>query len=731
MDPEDLSDITEAYHQSVAQTVARFGGFVGRRVGSTVVVFFGYPAANEHNAEQAVRAALELRTAVAMFKPRAGRTCQCRIGIATGLVVVRNWAGEAPGGNPVGDALNMAAHLQALAQPDTVLIEESTKRLLGNLFECRDLGANDMTGAVPGLRAWEVLAPSASESRFEALHSGSLTPLVGRGEELELLLRRWTQAKAGEGRVVLIAGEPGIGKSRLALTLYQALQAEPHTCLRYFCSPHHADSALYPVIAQVKRAAGLGQDDTPQARLDKLDAVLARAPTSKRDAALIADMLSLPNDGRYPALELAPQQRRQRTLDALITQMQALARQNPVVMIFEDAHWSDPTSLEMLDRAANRIRALRVLLIVTFRLEFAPPWIGQPQVTALTMNRLPPREIGVLIDQVAGSKLIPSSIRQDIIERADGIPLFVEEMTKAVLEAEGEGAAEYAMAVAPSRRLTVPASLQASLIARLDRLGVAKEVAQIGAVIGREFSHPLLAAVTRKPEPELEGALDRLIGAGLLFRQGVPPHASYLFKHALVRDVAYGTLLRETRRALHAKIADTFASQFAELAENQPELLAHHYTEADLIERSAALWGKAGERSLERSALLEAAEQLSRALDQIATLTATPALRREEIKLQVALANALMHVKGYAAPESKAAEERARLLIEQAEALGEPAEDPLLLYSVLYGIWAANYVAFNEQPCVSLQLSSCRLPRRRQRQFHSWSNTASWAIQQR
>jgi predicted ATPase len=406
-------------------------------------------------------------------------------------------------------------------------------------------------------------------------------------------------------------------------------------------------------------------------------------------------MLSLPNDGRYPKLELAPQQRRQKTLEALTAQIEALCRSNPVLMIFEDVHWIDPTSLEALGRAVDRIRTLRVLLIITQRPEFEPPWIGRPYVTALTLNRLGEREIASMIDRVAGNKALPDSIRQDIIERTDGIPLFAEEMTKAALEAEGEGAAESTVANIPSPSIGVPASLHASLMARLDRLGPAKEVAQIGAAIGREFSHALLQAVVRKPEAELGSALDRLVAAGLLFRQGVPPYATYLFKHALVQDAAYGTLLREPRRGLHARIAETLESKFPEITESQPELLARHFTEAGLIEKAAALWGKAGQRSLERSALVEAAEQLTRALDQIATLPATPALRREQIKFQVALITPLMHVKGYAAPETKAAEERARLLIDQAEAFGEPLEDPLLLLSVLYGYWVGNYIAFN------------------------------------
>jgi predicted ATPase len=364
-------------------------------------------------------------------------------------------------------------------------------------------------------------------------------------------------------------------------------------------------------------------------------------------------------------------------------------------MIFEDAHWTDPTSLESFGRVVDRIPRLPVLLIVTFRPEFDPPWIGRSYVTALTLNRLAQRDIGAMIDRVIGNKLLPAHIRQDIVDRTDGIPLFVEEMTKAVLEAGSEDAAQRTAAAIPSAALAVPASLQASLMARLDRLGSAKELAQIGAGIGREFSHALLSAVVSKPEPELASALDRLIAAGLLFRQGIPPHASYLFKHALVQDAAYGTLLREPRRTLHASIAEALERQFAEVVENQPELLARHCTEAGLIEKAAGLWGKAGQRSLARSALIEAIEQLTRALTQIATLPATPALRREQIKLQVELITPTMHVKGYAAPETKAVVERADVLIKAAESVGEPIEDPLLLFSVLYGFWVANYMAFN------------------------------------
>jgi predicted ATPase len=446
----------------------------------------------------------------------------------------------------------------------------------------------------------------------------------------------------------------------------------------------------------MERAAGLLHDDTPKQKLDKLDALLAQTSTPIQDAAFLAEMLSLPNDGRYPALELTPQQRRQKTLEALTMQVEALSVQSPVLMIFEDVHWADPTSLEAFGLAVDRIRNLRMLLLVTFRPEFDAPWAGRPYVTSLIINRLAEHEAGAMIDRIVGNRLPSASIRQDIIERTDGIPLFVEEMTKAVLEAGSETAAARALAAVPSPALAVPASLHASLMARLDRLGgPVKELAQIAAAIGREFSHALLAAVMRQREAELRSALDRLIEAGLLFRRGVPPHATYLFKHALVQDAAYGTLLREPRRTLHARIAETIESEFAEIAESRPELLARHWTEAGLIEKAAGFWGKAGQRSLARSALVEAAEQLTRALDQIATLPGTPVVRGEQIKLQVALVNALMHVKGYAAPEPKAALEQARQFIERAEALGEPAEDPLLLFSVLYGVWAASYVAFN------------------------------------
>jgi class 3 adenylate cyclase/predicted ATPase len=695
MDPEDLREVISAYQKCVAETVQRFGGFVAKYMGDGVLIYFGYPQAHEDDSDRAVRAGLEVIAAVTALKSPV--PLQTRVGIATGMVVVGDLigSGEAQERGIVGETPNLAARLQGIAEPNMVVIADGTRQLIGDLFELQYLGSKDLKGIAGPVRGWAALRASLVESRFEAMHSSGLTALVGREEETELLLRRWSRAKAGEGQVVLLSGEAGIGKSRLTAALLERLAAEPHTRLRYFCSPQHTDSALYPIISQMERAAGFAHDDTAKAKLDKLDAVLAQSFTPPQDGALIAEMLSLRNDGRYPTLELAPQQRRQKTLEALTAQLAALSPSKPVLMIFEDAHWIDPTSLEVLGRAVDRIRTLGVLLLVTYRPEFEPPWIGRTAVTALTLNRLGEHEIAAMIDRVSGNKALPASIRHDIIERTDGIPLFVEEMTKAVLEAESEGAARQTAGAIPSPAFAVPASLHASLMARLDRLGPAKEVAQIGAVIGREFSHALLAAVARKPEAEIQSALDRLMAAGLLFRQGVPPHATYLFKHALVQDAAYSTLLREPRRALHSGVAEALEIQFAEIAESQPELLARHCADAGLMEKAAAQWGKAGQRSFALSAFAEATAQLTQALNLIVVLPSTPALRRQQIKFQCALITPLFYVKGPAAPETKQAVERARSFIEQAEALGERLEDPLLLFLVLNGGWAASLVAFN------------------------------------
>jgi class 3 adenylate cyclase len=680
MDPEDLREVISAYQKCVAGTVRRFGGFVAKYMGDGVLVYFGYPEAHEDDAERAVRAGLELVAAVSALKTPT--SLQTRVGIATGLVVVGDLvgSGEAQERGIVGETPNLAARLQGIAGPNTVIIAEDTRKLLGTLFELEDLGPKELKGAVGSVHAWAALRASFVESRFEALHAGGPTALVGRMEETELLLRRWSRAKTGEGQLVLLSGEAGIGKSRLTAAVLERLATEPHTRLRYFCSPQHTDSAFYPIISQLERAAGFTHQDDARTKLDKLDAVLAQTSASDTDAALFAELLSLSNDGRYPALALMPQQRRQRTLEALTSRLAGLASRQPVLMIFEDAHWIDPTSLEALSRMIERIRSTPVLLIVTFRTEFAPPWVGQAHVTSLTLNRLGEREVAAIITLLVGNKQLAADVMAEIVERTDGIPLFVEEMTKAVLEAESEGAARRTVAAAPSPALAVPASLHASLMARLDRLGRAKEVAQIGAVIGREFSHSLLASVVRDTKADLEAALDRLIQSGLLFRQGMPPHATYLFKHSLVQDAAYGTLLREPRRALHARIAEALESQFAEVAENQPELLAHHYSRAGEFEKAFHFWLLLADRAGERLAFVESVSALKSALAE-AEQIADPALRASmKLDAQLMLGRALVFQKG---PQSTEAE----LALTEAHRLAKEANAGPQLFQSAWGLY--------------------------------------------
>jgi class 3 adenylate cyclase len=693
LDPEDLRDVIAVYQRCVEETVRRFDGFIAKFLGDGVLIYFGYPEAHENDPEQAVRAGLELVAAVRGLQ--TPEPLEPRVGIATGLVVVGDMIGSGASQEQsiLGKTPNLAARLQGIAEPSMVVIADSTRKLLGNLFELEDLGGKDLKGIEGPERAWAVFRANPVDSRFDAFHAIGVTELVGRQEELDLLLRRWSKAASGEGQVVLLSGEPGIGKSRLTAALLERLATEPHTRLRYFCSPQHTDSALYPIINQMERAAGFAHNDTAQAKLDKLDTLLASSFTPPQDRALFGDLLSLPNDDRYPKLELTPQQRRQRTFEALTMQIASLAEQRPVLMVFEDVHWIDPTSLEALGRGIDRIKSTGVLLIITHRPEFEPPWLERAYVTSVNLNRLGAREIGAMIDRVAGNHALPDTIRQDIIERTDGIPLFVEEMTKAVLEAETEGEVRKTVAAVPSSVLAVPASLHASLMARLDRLGPAKEVAQIGAVVGREFSHALLAAVALKPEAELQSALDRLVEAALLFRQGVSPHVTYLFKHALVQDAAYGTLLREPRRRLHARIAETLETQFGEITDSQPELLARHCAEAGLTEKAASLWGKAGQRSIKRSALVEAITQLTEALDQLASLQGSTAIRREQIKLQVALASTLYHVKGVSSPDAVRAYDHAIAMMDEVERLGEKPEDPLAYFAAGYGFWVSTHVA--------------------------------------
>ncbi len=673
LDPEDLREIIAAYHRAVGEIVARSDGFVSRYMGDGVLVYFGYPQAHEDDAERAVRAGLGAIDAVSRVDVKSVKL-QTRVGIATGLVVVGDLIGEgsAQEQSVVGETPNLAARLQALAEPDTVVIAAGTRRLLGALFEYRDLGAVEVKGIAAPVAAWQVLRPSAVASRFEAFHGSALAPLIGRDEEIDLLLRRWARAKAGDGQVVLISGESGLGKSRITAELEERLHVEPHLRLRYFCSPYYQDSALFPFIDQLGRASGFAGDDPLAAKLDKLGALLAHAAPPDEDVAFLADLLSLPASERHPLPNLSPQRKKERTLEALIRQLEGSARRQGVVMVFEDAHWMDPTSRELLDLTVERVRSLPVLLIVTFRPEFQPPWTGQPQVTMLTLNRLDRRDRIVLVEQIAGGKPLPEEVSEQIADRTDGVPLFVEELTKSVLESgvlrEEEHRYVLDRALPP---FAIPTTLQDSLMARLDRLASVRLVAQIGAAIGREFSYALLRAVSRLPEDELQAAVGRLVSSELVFQRGMPPDAIYSFKHALVQDAAHGSLLRGSRQQLHAQIADALETHSPELMDSQPELFAQHYAEAGLVEKSVAYWDQAGRRSAARSAMAEAAAQLQKGLDQLALLPENRQRQQQELEFWSALGAALRFVKGQATPEMGQAYARARELWEQ---LGFPAE---------------------------------------------------------
>lgn len=682
LDPEDMRAIIGAYHLCCTERIERHGGFVAKYMGDGVLAYFGYPHAHEHDAERAVQAGLAIADAVPRLATTAGTPLSVRVGIATGTVVVGDLvgSGDAQERGVVGETPNLAARLQSIAGPGMVVIAEGTRRLLGNLFELADLGNLDLKGIAGPARAWAALRAGLAESRFDALHASNMIALVGREEESELLARRWLRVTSGEGQVVQLSGEAGIGKSRLTAALMAHIAEEAHTRLRYFCSPQHTDSALHPVIVQMERAAGVANAETTQGQLDKLDDMLRQTSTAREDAALLAEMLSLPNDGRYPALELSPPQRRQKTLQALVTQLEALACRSPVLMIFEDAHWADPTSLELFGRVVERIATLPVLLIVTSRPEFKPPWIGRPHVTTLTLNRLAQRDVGAMIDRVIGNTPLPASIRQDIIERSDGIPLFVEEMTKAVLEAESDSEARRTAAAIPSPALSVPASLHATLMARLDRLGSAKEIVQIGAAIGREFSHALLADVAAKSEAELGAALDRLIDAGLLSRQGMAPHANYLFKHALVQDAAYGLLLREPRRALHVRIAETLESRFADMIASEPEIVAHHFSRAERAESAFLYYERAGDRSVARSAFAEAIAHFNAALAQASGLPAGAERGRRELAILLKQGPTVMMLKGQRAPEIEQ-------IYRRAYEVGKTLDDGQRLFKALWGLW--------------------------------------------
>jgi class 3 adenylate cyclase len=524
---EEWHQTIDGFQRCVSEMAGRRQGFVHRDLGNSALVLFGYPETHEHDAEQAIRAGLELCAAVRMLRPDADLRVRCRVGIATGMVIIGDpvGPGAARGQSIVGDTPDLAARLALAAQADTVAVEPATRRLVGNLFDCRERGTIETADGTNLIRSWQVVEESSVESRFEALRGQALTPLVGRDDELDLLSRRWSRARMGAGQIVLVWGEPGIGKSRLVAALAERLHAEPYLRLRYFCSPHREDSALYPFVDQLGRAAGFARNDVPAAKSEKLEALLARAAPPDEDVALLTDLMSLPVTERYPLPDLSPQRKKEQTLEALIRQLERLAAQQPVVTVFEDAQWADPTSRELLDLTVERIRSLPVLLIVTFRPEFQPPCIGQPDMTVLVLNRLDRRDRTALIEEIAG-KALPADIVGQIADRTDGVPLFVEELTRSVLES-GLLRAETDRWVIDHALppVAIPTTLHASLLARLDRLASVRRVAQIGAAIGRQFSYPLLRAVARLPDEELQAAMTRLVTSELVSRhptQSIP-----------------------------------------------------------------------------------------------------------------------------------------------------------------------------------------------------------------
>jgi class 3 adenylate cyclase len=608
LDPEEMGQVIRAYQDRCAEVIERWGGRVAKYMGDGVLAYFGWPVAHEDEAERAVRAGLGLTAAVPQLEAPVGAPLAARVGIATGLVMVGELIGEGAAREEtvVGETPNLAARLQALAAPGDVVISEATRRLVGGLFALADLGPRRLKGFAEPLVAFRVEGEGRAEGRFEALHGERLTPLVGREHELGILAERWAWAKDGDGQVVLLAGEPGIGKSRLLRALRERLGDAPHVALSHFCSPHHTNSALYPVIDLLERAARLDRAAPPEVQLGRLEAVLARSSDRLDEALpLLAALLGVPTDERYPALSLTPEVQKRRTLQALLDQLAALAAQQPVLALYEDVHWIDPSTLELLGMVIERVRQLPVLVLITFRPEFQPPWTGHAHVTMLAMGRLGRRQGADLVARVTGDKPLPAAIVEQIVARTDGVPLFVEELTKTVLESGllVDKGIRYELA-GPLPPLAIPATLHDSLMARLDRLAPIKEVAQIGAVIGREFSHDLLlAAVASISANQLGDALEQLVSSELVFRRGTPPDATYTFKHALVQDAAYQSLLKSTRQQLHARVAEALEDQFPETANSQPELLAHHFTEAHQFESAIGYWLKAGERAAARSAI--------------------------------------------------------------------------------------------------------------------------------
>jgi class 3 adenylate cyclase/predicted ATPase len=710
VDPEELHEIMRAYQNSVAGEIARLEGHVAKFLGDGVLAYFGWPRASEDAAERAVRAALAVAAAVSSMATGTGNLLAVRIGIATGLVVVGDLLGEGAAKEEAvtGETPNLAARLQQAAEPGTVVIADSTRRLVGDLFELAGLGSLLLKGFAEPVLAWRVVGEGRAESRFEALHGAHVTPLVGRSEELSLMLSRWRLAQARSGQVVLILGEPGIGKSRLVLALRERLEAESITFVSYACSPHHLNSPLFPFISQLEREARFAPGDAPEKRLKHLEALICEKGEEPSDDAVLplADLLGVPTAAPRALPDMSPQQRKALLFRTFLARVDRLAARGPVLMVLEDAHWLDPTSRELFDQIVDRFQDLPALLVATFRPELSPPWTGFPHVTLLTLNRLPQAQVATLVDRITEGKVLPAEVLQQILARTEGVPLFIEELTKAVLEAGILcNAGDHYVLAGRLPSLAIPTTLQDSLMARLDRLAPVKEVAQIGACIGREFDHELLAAVVSMPETELATALDRLVAAELVFRRGLAPAATYVFKHALVRDAAYESLLRRRRQELHARIATSIETRFPQLVEAQPELVARHFGEAGLAEKAIPYWLQAGRLAAERSANIEAIAHLRLGLACAQTLLPGASRSRFELSLQLALGGPLIATRGFASSEAEAAYQRSQELSRELQSETD-------LFAALRGLGYVYHVRANLRGATGLVEEAVALAKR-------------------
>lgn len=677
LDPEELHALMQTYRAACGAVVARYEGHVAQYLGDGLMVYFGWPVAHEDDAERGVRSALEMVEAVRQI--RAARPLAVRIGLATGQVVVGDTSQDnAEARLAVGETPNLAARLQALAAPHEIVIAPTTRRLVVDAFDLTDLGARELKGVAQPVPVWRVDAARRTEGRFKAAHGGmQLAPLVGREEESTLLERRWRQASANDGQVVLIGGQAGIGKSRLTQGLRERMTG-PCTEIHYQCSPYHLNSPLHPFIEQIEGAAGFARDDAAEQRLNKLEgSLVGDAAQIAQTAPLLAAALSLPVD-RYPPLALSPQKRKERTLEAIAGQIEALALQGPVLMVVEDVHWIDPTSQELLELLVPKLRQLPVLLVMTHRPEYVPVWATHPNVTSITLNRLGRAQGALLVGAVTSGRALPPDVLDEILARTDGVPLFVEELTRSVLESGLllEDGDHYTLQ-GPLSALEIPASLRDSLMARLDRLGAVKELAQIGACIGREFSHDLLASVSPLLAEPLAAALLRLVEAGLVTQRDVAPFATYTFKHALVQDAAYESLLKSRRSALHAKIAFVLEHEFVDRVNNTPEWLAHHHTQAGNLAPAIPLWRKAGTMAVSRVALKEAVAHFQNGLSLIDQLPPSEERDRLELTIREPLNAAWTGLRGWAAAEVGV----------NAAAILKLAESQRNAQSVLLAIW--------------------------------------------